>query len=67
VKELQTYLPNSGSLVVERMGHEGPGLWLASPDVLPLVGRFLGGAPPRDTVVSAPPIDWVLPEPPPDP
>ena len=53
--------PNSGHIIVELMGHEGPGIWFGSPRVLELVGEFLRGAPPASTTVSAPPIDWVLP------
>ncbi|HSR54456.1 MAG TPA: hypothetical protein VLV83_26825 [Acidobacteriota bacterium] len=40
------------------MGHEGPGLWFASPQVLHLVGEFLSGGDPRDATTSAPPIEW---------
>ena len=61
VDELLPYFPVSGHLIIEQMGHEGPGLWFASPDVLQLVGRFLDGAIPSHSTVSAGPIDWVAP------
>jgi len=59
--ELSRGLPNSGIITVELMGHEGPGIWLDAPEVMPLLGAFLTGGPPITATTSAPAIDWVVP------
>ncbi len=59
--ELSRGLPHSGTITVELMGHEGPGIWLDAGEVMSLVGAFVAGGPPVTKTVSAPSIDWVLP------
>ena len=61
VEELRGNFADAGHLIVERMGHEGPGLWFANPSVLDLVGTFLAGGQAHDTIVAAPAIEWVMP------
>jgi pimeloyl-ACP methyl ester carboxylesterase len=62
VEEVRESFPRSGHIIVERMGHEGPGIWFGSPEMMTLLGAFLQGGEPVTTRISAPPIDWVLPE-----
>ena len=61
IDEIRASFPLSGLLVVENMGHEGPGIWFDAPEVMVQLGSFMEGGPPLDGTVAAPPVDWVLP------
>ena len=61
VEELRSRFSNSGHILVDRVGHEGPQLWFGSEDMLPSVRRFLSGAAPLDTTLFGHTIEWVLP------
>ncbi len=61
VDEIRVGFSNSGHILVDRVGHEGPQLWFGSAALMPIIRRFLSGATPQDTTLFGHTIEWVMP------